>query len=173
MDYLKQYEEAYQKAEVKDNTSFDELPDGKYRVQVDRVELSKSKTSGRPHLVWEFVVIEGKFKGRRIWKYNGLNSVEQIEWLKNDLYTAGLELTRLSDLETRLGELLDQFLEINLKTKNTQKGPSQNVFINRMIEANNRVENRDFRSNRQNNKPADPFSDDGKPIYISDDDLPF
>lgn len=173
MDYLKQYEEAYQNAEVKDHTSFDELPDGKYKVQVDRVELAMSKSSGRPQLVWEFVVIEGKFEGRRIWKYNGLNSSEQIEWLKNDLYTAGLELTRLSDLEYRLGELLDQYLEINLKTKIYKNEPTQNVYINKMIEVNKLSGHQTSKGNRTFHKSDNPFADDGRPIDLNDDDLPF
>lgn len=165
MDYLKQYEEAYQKAEVREqNNSFDELPDGKYKVQIDRVELTQSKSSGRPQMVWEFIVIEGKFKGRRIWKYNGLDSAEKIQWLKNDLWTAGLALERLTDLERNLSQLLDQFLEITLKTK----GSVQGIYINKMLEMKDLPEPEIRKTeNRAIENPKVWASD------LTEDDLPF
>lgn len=133
LDYLQQYEEAFQKSEV-NKRNFEELPDGKYTVRVDRVELTQSKTTMKPQLVWEFVVTEGRYTGRKVWKYNGLDSEDKIGFLKNDLYQAGLSIDRLMKLEANLPKLLDRILEIGLKTKETLSfGKIQNVYINKLI----------------------------------------
>jgi len=95
--YLSKFQEAYKNTDVSDDT-FDELPDGDYIVRVERVELKESK-SGRPMLEWEFVVEEGNFAGRHEWKYNMLDHVDNIQWLKKDLFRAGLDLEDITQLE--------------------------------------------------------------------------
>jgi hypothetical protein len=127
-NYLSQYEEEYQKAEVQ---ATGELPDGKYIVRIDRVELTTSKTSNRPQMVWDMIITEGTYQGWHVWKYNGLDSAEKIHYLKNDLHRADLPLERISDLESALPQLLDRKLEVRVKTKLGEHGESQNVYINK------------------------------------------
>jgi hypothetical protein len=134
LDYLTRVESTYQHAEVKTDNDFQTLPDGKYVAIIDWMELSESKTSGRPQLVWVFLITEGPHQGRKVWKYNGLDTPDKIGYLKNDLHKAGLPLKSILGLQTEIRQLIGRKLEIRLKTKETPTyGKMQNVYINKVI----------------------------------------
>lgn len=162
-DYLSKFKQAYKDADVSD--TYDELPDGEYTVRVERVELKESK-SGRPMLEWEFIVHEGKFAGRHEWKYNMLDHVDNIQWLKKDLFRAGLDLEDITQLEESLPLLIDRLLKIEVKTKRANNGNQyRNVYIKKHLET--------YKPQTNGANPSNPFADDGKPLNITDDDLPF
>lgn len=161
---LKQYEQEFKEAEV---NSYTELPDGKYTVKVETARLKESKNHGIPMLAWEFVVVDGEYEGRHEWKYS-LIMPERMQWLKQDLFSAGLELEELHRLEEELPSLLDRLLEIKIETKMSKNGKEyRNVYIQKVVDRTP--------SQKPENpfSPNNPFADDGKPINISDDDLPF
>lgn len=154
-DQLKQYEEAFAKAEVKETTSYDNLPDGKYVVRIERAAVEESK-AGRPQMVWELVVEEGSYKGRHLWKYNGLDSIDKITWLKQDFFQAGFPVESLNQVQELLPKLLDQYMKITLKTKTNDKGSFQNVFFNGSVGADHA-----------------PRKTESAPVVLTDSDLPF
>jgi len=117
--------------EISDSPAFEPLPDGRYQVRVAGTAIERAKRSGRLQLKWEFAVLSGPFKNRRIWLYHGLDNADALPYLKRDLAAAGLRLARLSELAGRLHELNGVILEVTLKTK----GEYQNVYINKLIEA--------------------------------------
>jgi len=112
---LSVWDEDYIKAEVK--SEFDEIPDGAYAISIHRVEITVSKTSGKPMLKWTLRILDGDYEGRLIWRYNMLASAENVAWLKRDLYKCGLTIDRLSDLEANLPKLLDLKMNVSKKTK--------------------------------------------------------
>ena len=127
-DKLAQFDKEWEEAPVESSQQYEDLPDGKYQVVVDSVEITESK-AGNLMLKWEFGVFNGAFKGRKAWKYNGLEKKEHIEWVKKDIFTAGLEIKKISDLPDRLKDLLDRVLEVTIKTKND----FTNVYINKLV----------------------------------------
>lgn len=162
--YLSQFQQAYKDADVSD--SYDELPDGEYTVKVERVELKESN-SGRPMLEWEFVVHEGEFAGRHEWKYNLLDSVDRIQWLKKDLFRAGLDLEDITKLEESLPLLLDRLLKITIKTKMGNNGLKyRNVYINKQIET-------EAESHATYKESVFRYKDGQSPVNITEDDIPF
>ena len=126
---LSQFDDDYDRAEVEDR-EFDTVPDGKYQVIVERVELSRAKSSGNPMLKWTLKILAPTHAGRLLWRNNVMASKENIKWLKNDLHTCGLELEKLSDLPERLNDLLDLTLEVTKRTR----GENENIYLNRRIE---------------------------------------
>jgi molybdopterin-biosynthesis enzyme MoeA-like protein len=54
---------------------------------------------------------------------------ENIRWLKQDLYTCGLNLNKLSELPDNLEKLLNIKLEVTKRTH----GENENVYLNRRI----------------------------------------
>ncbi len=126
---LSQFDDDYDSAEVEDR-EFDVVPDGKYQVMVERVELSRAKSSGNPMLKWTLKILAPSHVGRLLWRNNVMASKENIKWLKNDLHTCGLELEKLSDLPERLNDLLDLTLEVTKRTR----GENENIYLNRRIE---------------------------------------
>jgi hypothetical protein len=125
---LAQFDDAFQAAEVEER-EFDTVPDGKYQVNVDKVELTRAQTSGNPMLKWTLRIIAPSHKGRMLWRNNVMASKENIKWLKQDLYTCGLQLTKLSDLPGYLEQLLNIKLEVTKRTRNE----NENIYINRRI----------------------------------------
>jgi len=107
---------------------FTPIPDGKYQVMVERAEIVTAQSSGNPMLKWTLRVLGPTYRDRLLWKNSVLIS-GLMEYVKRDLQTCGLQLTKISELGNHLNELLDVRLEIVKKTKNG----SENIFINKRI----------------------------------------
>jgi hypothetical protein len=125
---LAQFDDDFVSADVEEK-DFEPIPDGKYQVKVDRVELTRSETSGNPMLKWALKILGPKHKGRLLWRNNVIASKDNVKWLKQDLYTCGLQMEKLSDLPGKLESLLDVGLEVTKRTKNE----FENIYFNRRI----------------------------------------
>ena len=108
---------------------FEKLPDGMYQVNVDRVELAKTKSTNRPMIKWQLRILAPTHSGRMLWK-NSVVTENALKWIKKDLITAGLILKKFSDLPSRLNELVN----IQLEVKKTSSGNDDNVYLNKRIE---------------------------------------
>ena len=125
---LAQFDDDFVTADVEEK-DFEAVPDGKYLVKVDRVELTRSETSGNPMLKWALKILGPTHKGRLLWRNNVIASKDNVKWLKQDLYTCGLQMDKLSDLPGKLETLLDVGLEVTKRTKNE----FENIYFNRRI----------------------------------------
>ena len=125
---LTRFDDDFAEAPVEEK-EFDPVPDGKYQVNVDKVEITIAKTSGNPMLKWTLKILGPRCRGRLLWRNNVMATRENLRWLKNDLHVCGLDLPKLSDLRTNLERLLDVKLEVTKRTK----GDSENVYFNRRI----------------------------------------
>lgn len=121
---LSAFDDDFESAEA---PSADEVPDGKYQVRIDAVRLDHSQ-KGDPMIKWDLIVIAGSQSGRHIFK-NSVITPAALPFVKGDLKTLGLELTRFSDLNGRLGDLLDMTLEVTKRTR----GEYSNVYFNKRI----------------------------------------
>jgi hypothetical protein len=108
-----------------------EPPDGKYNVVIQKVELTRARSSGNPMLRWHLRITAGPHAGRVLFRSNMMATRENLAWLKKDLHTCGMELEKLSDLNTRMGELLDVEIEVTRRTRDDRV----NVFINKRLES--------------------------------------
>lgn len=124
---LATFDEEFEGAPVEDS-GFEPLPDGKYQVAVERVELLRSR-AGNPMLKWTLRVLGPQCQGRLLWRNNVIASAENLKWLKTDLHTCGITLGKLSELPARLPELLDIQLEVTKRTR----GENESVYLNKRI----------------------------------------
>ncbi|MCE9636547.1 MAG: DUF669 domain-containing protein [Planctomycetes bacterium] len=125
---LTQFDDEFAEAPIEER-AFEEVPDGKYQVNVEKVELVHAKTSGNPMLRWELKIVAPHSQGRVLFRHNVLATRENLKWLKNDLHICGLDLEKVSDLPSRMNALLDVKLEVTKRTK----GENSNVYFNRRI----------------------------------------
>ena len=125
---LTQFDEDFAEAEVEER-DFEPIPDGKYQVNVERVELTRAQTSGNPTLKRSLRIIAPRLGGRLLWRNNVMATRENIKWLKTDLHTCGLDLEKLSDLPANLEKLIGVKLEVTKRTR----GENENVYFNRRI----------------------------------------
>ena len=125
---LTQFDEDFAEAEVEER-DFEPIPDGKYQVNVERVELTRAQTSGNPMLKWTLLILAPRFRGRLLWRNNVMATRENIKWLKTDLHTCGLSLEKISDLPANLEKLINIKLEVTKRTR----GENENVYLNKRI----------------------------------------
>ena len=114
-------------AELSDRES---VPDGKYQVVVEKVEITEAHTTGNPMLKWTLRVLAPRHVNRLMWR-NSVFTANTLKFVKTDLHICGLDLEKLSDLPRNLSKLLDVKLEVTKKTK----GDNENIFFNRRIES--------------------------------------
>lgn len=126
---LTQFDKDFQGEQAEERGDFESVPDGKYQVTVEKVELTEAQTSGNPMLKWRLRVIAPKYIDRLMWR-NSVITHNTLKYLKTDLHMCGLDLDRLSELPKHLKKLLDIKLEVTKKTK----GENENIFFNRRIE---------------------------------------
>jgi len=125
---LAQFDDDFVSVDVEEK-DFEAVPDGKYQVKVDRVELTRSETSGNLTLKWALKILGPTHKGRLLWRNNVIASKDNVKWLKQDLYTCGLQMDKLSDLPGKLETLLDVGLEVTKRTYNE----FENIYFIRRI----------------------------------------
>jgi hypothetical protein len=121
---LSHLEDDFTGAEEQKAKAFDELPDGKYLVEVMAAEVTTSK-AGSPMLAWSFEIRSGPHDGRKMWRNSMLSSKANLGWLKTDLARCGMTLAKVNDLNDRAHELVGLCLHVTQKTNGTYK----NVYI--------------------------------------------
>ncbi|MCC6363123.1 MAG: DUF669 domain-containing protein [Bryobacterales bacterium] len=126
---LTQFDDDYSSEQPEERGDFESVPDGKYQVTVEKVELTEAQSTGNPMLKWKLRVIAPKFVNRVIWR-NSVITHNTLKYLKTDLHACGLDIDKLSDLPKHLKKLLDVKLEVTKKTK----GDNENVFFNSRIQ---------------------------------------
>ena len=66
---LAQFEDRFESAAV-EQRKYEEPPDGKYQVVVDRVELARSQTSGNLMLKWQLKILGPQCAGAAVYRSN-------------------------------------------------------------------------------------------------------
>ena len=107
---------------------FKEVPEGKYEVKIDKMELTESK-KGRPMLTVWMKILEGEYKGQLIF-YNqvvdmGFGLHNANEFLRS--LDSGLDVTfenfrQYGNLIMDIHEAIDGVLEYGLKYGKNSKG---------------------------------------------------
>ena len=121
---LSSFDDEFETAEA---PSYEEVPDGKYQVNIESVKLESSQ-KGDPMIKFDLEIISGSQAGRHIFK-NSVITQASLPDVKGDLKTLGLELAKFSELAGRLEELLDKKLEVTKRTR----GEYSNVYFNRRL----------------------------------------
>jgi hypothetical protein len=126
---LEMYDELYEGTEAAEG--FDAVTDGIYQVNVDKAAIVKSKDKTKTMLKLEFSILNGKFKGQKLWKYLIFTTdPERMSYFKRDMATLGVERIKPSEIRTNLDAFLDLKLEVQQKTK----GDNVSIYLNKRIE---------------------------------------
>lgn len=132
---LNQFDEAFGGAE---NTAKEtgELPSGKYIAKVIDTEVFESK-GGRPIFKIVLEVVDGEYKGAKVTKIHGLDNPERFKYLKGDLTTCGLFLTKISELPAKHEKI--RGITLNMTAK--QNGEYVNYYLNSQVRSGEAVSN--------------------------------
>ena len=125
---LRAFDEIYHNEVVAEHEPWNAIPDGKYEVKVDRVELTQSKSSGNPMLKWTLRITGSTFQGRLFWKYRAITE-NTLKYVKQDLTVCGMQLSQFSELPQRLSALQG----IELEVTKLSRGDDSNILFNRRL----------------------------------------
>ena len=107
----------------------EEIPDGRYDVRIEDVELYISPNSGNPVLKYTLRVIGPTHSNRVMWKYCGITDKTQ-HYVADEVKLCGLQLPRFSDLKLNLHQLIGVEIEVTRKTH----GDHVNIYFNGLVE---------------------------------------
>ena len=113
----------------------EDIPDGNYQVQVEKIELAKAKTSGNTMLKWQLRIIAPQQIGRVLFK-NHVFTPNCLRYIKQDLGLCGFDHSKFRELPDHLTDFLDLQLEVAKRTSQpaTEDRPaSYNLYFNRLI----------------------------------------
>ena len=123
----------FEGAEVKDRSG---PPDNTYQVCVDRFEIKKTKEGDKPMFCWGLRVLGPTHAGQFIWRNNVITQ-KSLPYIKTDLHTCGLKVTKLSEVPAHREELIGIKLQVTKKTTKTKKEGKEhenvNVYFNKRL----------------------------------------
>ncbi|KKK73274.1 hypothetical protein LCGC14_2895480, partial [marine sediment metagenome] len=94
------------------------VPDDSYSARIESAVIEESKSSGRLQVHWELEITDGDYKGRKIHKFSGLETDDNLAFLQGDLETLELPIPeKIDDLGEVLEDAKGLLLEINVRTK--------------------------------------------------------
>lgn len=120
---LRQFDSAFGRSEKQEpapRTNYEEVPDGYYDARVEDATLSRTHTTGNPMLVWRLRILGPSYQGRCVTKMRVITQ-KTVPFLKQDLERLGLHLTRLSEVQERMNEMIDREIRIQKKTDPARK----------------------------------------------------
>jgi hypothetical protein len=127
---LSRFDDDYRRAQIEPDSTpvYVSVPDGKYRVMIENVELTTAKTSGNPLLKWRLRITGEDQKHRVLFKSRAITA-STIDWVKKEMNVLGVELEPFSSLPQKLGELLN----VELMVSKVTKGEYENIYFNKRL----------------------------------------
>ncbi len=111
---------------------FSKVPDNKYQTKLDKLYIARSKgKTKRLQLVIEFDVLNGTYAFRKIFKFCGLETADQLDYATRDLRRLGIVNFKWSTVQTQFKDVLDKLYEVEVKTND--KGFT-NVYIQEQLD---------------------------------------
>ena len=101
------------------------VPDGRYQVIVETVDLTTKKTTAYPILKWKLRITGPRHANRMLWKNSEITELSMSR-VKSELRLCGYELDKISPLEGRLFQF--QGLELEIMKKGQTAGPDDIFF---------------------------------------------
>lgn len=114
---LSEFDDAYRRASTNRFEDFYAgIPDGTYDAEIRDAHLGRTRTA-KPMLVWRMVLTSAPEIRQTITKTRVITE-NTMPWLKEDLLKCGMNLSRLSDLSSRVSELEGRLVRLEKKTMN-------------------------------------------------------
>ncbi len=124
---LKKLSKTWSKTEAR--TGVQRLPDGDYVAELLSMEVGESK-KGRIQVAEKFKIAKGKYKGKEIMAFHGLESEQNIAFFKGHCEVLGVEIPDdMEDLPQALESFVDDNAEEFALRVKTNDGGYQNISV--------------------------------------------
>ena len=113
---LARFDDEWAKAPVSSAEMYNDIPDGTYDAVIEDARLTETLSTGRPMIVWK-LRIQGPQAVNRVVTKNQVITENTLGFLRQDLEKCRLQVSRVSELPARLGELVDRPIGLDKRTK--------------------------------------------------------
>lgn len=113
---LARFDDEWAKTSVSAEEMYSDIPDGSYDAVIEGARVTETTSSARPMVIWK-LRIRGPQAVNRVVTKNRVITENTLGYLREDLEKCGLQVSRLSELPDRLGELSDRPVGLDKRTK--------------------------------------------------------
>jgi len=113
---LARFDDEWTKSSVSGEEMYSDIPDGSYDAVIEGARVTETSLSARPVVIWK-LRIHGPQAVDRVVTKNRVITENTLGYLREDLEKCGLQVSRLSELPTRLKELVDRPVGLDKRTK--------------------------------------------------------
>lgn len=113
---LARFDDEWAKSSFSAEEPYSDIPDGSYDAVIEDAHVSETKSTARPVVIWK-LRIRGPVAINRVVMKNRVITENTLGYLKEDLEKCGLRVSRLSELPSRLGELVACPVGLEKRTK--------------------------------------------------------
>ncbi len=107
------------------------VPDGKYEMKVIDCRIERAKKSSRLQIVWVIQILTGKYKKRIIYRYDGLETENNLGFLKADFKKLGFKLPKNI---MKITKIVDDIAGMSFHGQVKTNGEYTNIYINDVID---------------------------------------
>ena len=113
---LARFDDDWAKTSAPAEEMYSDIPDGSYDAIIEGARVTGTSASARPVVIWK-LRIQGPQAVNRVVTKNRVITENTLGYLREDLEKCGLQVASLSELPTRLGELVDRPVVLDKRTK--------------------------------------------------------
>jgi len=113
---LARFDAEWTKTPVQSEDLYSDIPDGSYDAVIEDARLTETISTGRPMVIWK-LRIQGPQAVNRVVTKNRVITENTLGYLREELEKCRLQVSRLSELPARLGELVDRPIGLEKRTK--------------------------------------------------------
>ena len=113
---LARFDDDWAKTSVTAEEMYSDIPDGSYDAIIEGARITGTSSSARPVVIWK-LRIQGPQAVNRVVTKNRVITENTLGYLREDLEKCGLQVSSLSELPARLGELVDRPVVLDKRTK--------------------------------------------------------
>ena len=121
---LKRFDQDFRAAE--EESDFGSVPDGKYEVIIDKMDLGRTPNAGYIKITWQLRVTGPTHQNRVIFK-SSVVTPNSLRFIKADLRKCSVPIEDLSALPAHLDKLTNLELSVTKRTSNGY----ENIYIDR------------------------------------------
>jgi hypothetical protein len=121
--------------------SFDKVDPGKYQAKIEAAAINNAKSSGRLQVSWELTIINGDFQGRKLFKHDGIDTVEGRSFFRGTLAKLGHEWPDdPEDLPEVLEELLETYVAVTVRNRKDDED-NINIYFDKALDSDDVEDN--------------------------------
>lgn len=127
---LRDFDDEFARAERRPHTEesrLEEVPDGVYETRIEDVTLNRVSSTGNPMIIWKLRIKGPQCEGRTLNKIRVITP-KTLAFVKEDFERLSFQLDRLSELQERMGEMVDKEIRVFKKT-NAEKRWTDVYFL--------------------------------------------